>query len=53
MENIKVDELLEQYKEQENEQKPEEKVYVAYKKLSDETCWGILCKTCACFQCCG
>lgn len=53
MENMKVEELLNQYEAQEGEKKAEEKVYVAYKKIADESCCGALCKTCACFQCCG
>lgn len=53
MENMKVTDLLEQYEAQDGDQKADEKVYVAYKKIADESCCGALCKTCACFQCCG
>ena len=51
--NIRVDELLRQYEEQEDSLKMDEKVYIAYKKIADESCEGILCKTCCCLQCCG
>ena len=50
---MQVDELLRQYEAQNDENRPEDKVYVAYKKIADESCCGALCKTCACFQCCG
>ena len=51
--DVRVDELLKQYEAQNGEKKPEEKVYVAYKKISDESCEGALCKTCCCFNLCG
>ena len=51
--DARVTDLLKQYEAQNGESRPEEKVYVAYKKIADESCCGALCKTCACFQCCG
>ena len=53
MEKINVDELIAQYEEQTGELNSEEKVYVAYKKIADETCCGALCKTACCLECCG
>lgn len=51
--DIQVNELLKQYEAQIGAERPEEKVYIAYKKIADESCCGALCKTCACVQCCG
>ena len=50
---VRVDELLNEYEAQNGEAKPEEKVYVAYKKIADESCEGALCKTCCCVNLCG
>lgn len=50
---FRVDDLLAIYEEQNGEANPEDKVYVAYKKISDESCEGALCKTCCCFNLCG
>lgn len=51
--NVRVDELLHEYEAQDGQKNSEEKVYVAYKKIKDESCEGALCKTCCCFNLCG
>ena len=50
--NARVDELLKEYEAQ-NGENSEEKVYVAYKRIADESCCSAACKGCACLECCG
>ena len=54
MENkeMRIDELLVQYEEQEGQKSSTENAYVAYKKCVDyETCDCAKC--CCCLECCG